>query len=212
MKNLIILISFSTLMVTAPAQVDRWTSCEDLEITKMQFDQTTGNDTLYVTVYNDCDSCIINAYTGILVMANDDTLATTRNVTGRPAPRNNSFFTYDLYPKNGKFDLLTSLKVEMYLVCDSIPFAPDVVLSSNEESIKDKKNVFLQSNNILISGPGLAIQDISVYSMSGQLVQRTSGIFSSEYQIKIGTTGVYLVSVTLSNNEVVNLKYYEPGF
>ncbi len=139
MKNLIVLILFSLLMVTAPAQVVHFPSCEDLTITKMQFDQTTDKDTLYVTVYNDCDTCNQAAYTGILVVANDDTLATTRTLISRPSPANNSFFTYNLYPKNGKFGLSTSLKVEMYLVCDSIPFAPDAILSIKEERIKEKK-------------------------------------------------------------------------
>jgi hypothetical protein len=57
MKNLIILVSFTLLMITAQAQVDYSTNCKYFEITKMQFNQTTGKDTLYVTVYNDCDSC-----------------------------------------------------------------------------------------------------------------------------------------------------------
>ncbi len=42
MKNLVILISFSLLMINAPAQVDYSTNCKYFEITKMQFDQTTG--------------------------------------------------------------------------------------------------------------------------------------------------------------------------
>jgi hypothetical protein len=83
MKYLIILISFLLLMGTAPAQVVHFLSCEDLEITKMQFDQTTGNDTLYITVYNDCDTCDQNVYSGVIVyrgevinsIAVEDTLA-----------------------------------------------------------------------------------------------------------------------------------------
>jgi hypothetical protein len=40
------------------------------------------------------------------------------------------------------------------------------------------------------------------------LVQKESGIFSSEFTLKPHKNGIYVISVTLSNNEVVNLKYY----
>jgi len=207
MKNLIILISFSLLMITAPAQVVHFPACEDLMVTKMQFDQTTGNDTLYVTVHNDCDTCDQNVYTGILVVINDDTLATTRTLSGEVSPTNNSSSTYSLYLKNGEFGLSTSLKVEMRSICDSIPFAPDVILSLKEERIKDKKKVFLQNNSILTSQPGQAIKDVSVYSLSGQLVKKETGIFSSNYVLMQNKPGIYIVSVKLTSNEVVNLKY-----
>ncbi len=69
--------------------------------------------------------------------------------------------------------------------------------------------MILQGNNIILSEPGQAIKDVSIYSLSGQLVQKTTGIFSSAYTLKPVKSGIYVVSVTLSNNEVVNLKYYE---
>ncbi len=93
-------------------------------------------------------------------------------------------------------------------VCDSIPLSPDIILGLKEESIKDIKKVFLQNNSILIAEPGRTIKDVSIYNLSGQLVQKKSGIFSSEYTLKPVKPGIYVVSVTLSNSEVENLKFY----
>jgi hypothetical protein len=68
--------------------------------------------------------------------------------------------------------------------------------------------VVLQGNSILIAEPGQAIKDVSIYSLSGQLVQKETEILSSNYTLKPVKHGIYVVSVTLSNGEVVNLKYY----
>ncbi|GAB1450633.1 hypothetical protein MASR2M47_06890 [Draconibacterium sp.] len=216
MKNLIILILFSVLTVSASAQPAYFPSCNDLEITKMQFDKTTGNDTLYVTVYNDCDTCNQAVYTGIIVYRGkfislsgvEDTLAIDINYGTEWTPENNSVRTYTAIVKK-HFDLKKDFKVGLLGVCDSIPLSPDVILGLKEESTKDKKKVLLKSNGILISMPGLAIQDVSVYSLSGQLVHKKSGIFSTEFTLKPQKPGIYVVSVTLSDNEVVNLNYYE---
>ncbi len=215
MKNLVILISFSLLMINAPAQVDYSTNCKYFEITKIQFDQTTGKDTLYVTVYNDCDSCVQNVYTGIIVYRGkfieistvEDTLAIDIKYSTELTPGNNAERTYTAIVKKD-FNLSQSFKVGLLGVCDSIPLSPNVILGLKEESIKDKKKVLLQNNNILIAEPGQTIKDVSIYSLAGQLVHKKSGIFSSEYTLKPMKPGIYVVSVTLSNSEVVNLKYY----
>lgn len=216
MKNLIILISFLLLIVTAPAQVVHFPSCEDLKVTKMQFDQTTGKDTLYVTVYNNCDTCDQAVYSGVIVyrgevinsIAVEDTLAIDKYNTSELTPDNNAERTYTAIVKKD-FDLsLKNFKVGLFSVCDSIPLSPDVILGLKEESIKGKKKVLLQSNSVLTSEPGQAIKDVSIYNLAGQLVQKKSGIFSSEYTLKPLKLGIYVVSVSLSNNEVVNLKYY----
>lgn len=215
MKNLVILISFSLLMINAPAQVDYSTNCKYFEITKIQFDQTTGKDTLYVTVYNDCDSCVQNVYTGIIVYRGkfieistvEDTLAIDIKYSTELTPGNNAERTYTAIVKKD-FNLSQSFKVGLLGVCDSIPLSPNVILGLKEESIKDKKKVLLQNNNILIAEPGQTIKDVSIYSLPGQLVHKKSGIFSSEYTLKPMKPGIYVVSVSLSNGEVVNLKYY----
>jgi hypothetical protein len=216
MKNLIILVSFTLLMITAQAQVDYSTNCKYFEITKMQFDQTTGKDTLYVTVYNDCDSCVQNVYTGIIVYRGEfisltvveDTLAIDRYWTSELTPENNAERTYTAIVKKD-FDLSQkNFKVGLLAACDSIPLSPDIILGLKEESIKGKKKVFLQNNNILIAEPGQTIKDVSIYSLAGQLLHNKSGIFSSEYTLKPMKPGIYVVSVSLSNGEVVNLKHY----
>jgi hypothetical protein len=215
MKNLIILISFILFIVSAAAQKVYSPACEYFEITKMQFDQTTGKDTLYVTVYNDCDTCGQSVYTGIIayrgefidVTTVEDTLAIDKYYTTETTPDNNTAKTYTAIVKKD-FALSEHFKVALIGVCDSIPFSPDIILGLKAESIKDKKKVILQSNSILMAEPGLAIKDVVIYDLSGRLVQKESGIFSSEYKLKPVKPGIYVVSVTLSNNEVVNLKYY----
>lgn len=217
MKNLIILISFLLLMVNAPAQVPHSPSCEDLKVTKMQFDKTTGNDTLYVSVYNDCDTCYQAVYTGVIVyrgevinsIAVEDTLAIDYYYTSERSPDNNTERTYTAIVKKD-FDLsLKNFKVGLFGVCDSIPLSPDVILGVNSIINKWNKNkVILQNNSILIAEPGQAIKDVSIYNLSGQLVQKETEIFSSNYTLKPVKPGIYVVSVTLSNGEVVNLKYY----
>ena len=216
MKNLIILISFSTLIVTAPAQVVYSPSCENLTITKMQFDQTTGKDTLYITVYNDCDTCIQAVYTGIIVyrgevinsIAVEDTLAIDYYYTSEFTPENNAERTYTAIVKKDFVLFQKNFKVGLVGVCDSIPLSPDIILSLKEERIKDIKKVFLQNNSILMAEPGRTIKDVSIYNLSGQLAQKKSGIFSSEYTLKPAKPGIYVVSVTLSNSEVEILKFY----
>lgn len=216
MKNLVILVSFSLLMINAPAQVDYSTNCKYFEITKMQFDQTTGKDTLYVTVYNDCDSCVQNVYTGIIVYRGkfidistvEDTLAIDIKYSTELTPENNAERTYTAVVKKD-FELSQkNFKVGLLAACDSIPLSPDIILGLKEESIKKEKKAFLQGNSILIAEPGQTIKDVSIYSLAGQLVHKKSGIFSSEYTLKPMKPGIYVVSVTLSNSEAVNLKYY----
>lgn len=207
---------FIFLKKKAFQQVTDFPSCEDLKVTKMLFDQTTGKDTLYVTIYNDCDTCVQVVYTGVIVyigevinsIAVEDTLAIDYYYTSERSPDNNTERTYTAIVKKD-FDLSQkNFKVGLLGVCDSIPLAPDVILGLKEESTKGKKKVFLQSNSILIAEPGQAIKDVSIYSLSGQLVQKKSGIFSSAYTLKPVKPGIYVVSVSLSNSEVVNLKYY----
>lgn len=74
-----------------------------------------------------------------------------------------------------------------------LPFASDIILGLKEKSIKDKKKVFLQSNRILVAESHQIIKDVSIYNMSGQLVQEKSGIFSSNYTLKLNDPGIYLV-------------------
>ncbi len=216
MKNLIILIVFIISITNVIGQTGYFPSCEDLKVTKMQFDQTTGKDTLYVTVYNDCDTCDQAVYSGVIVyrgevinsIAVEDTLAIDKYNTSELTPDNNTERTYTAIVKKD-FDLsLKNFKVGLFGVCDSIPLSPDVILGLKEESIKGKKKVFLQNNSVLTLEQGQAIKDVSIYSLSGQLVQKKSGIFSSTYTLKPVKPGIYVVSVTLSNSEVVNLKYY----
>lgn len=216
MKNLIILISFSLLMITAPAQVVHFPACEDLMVTKMQFDQTTGKDTLYVTVYNDCDTCDMAVYTGIIVYRGkfinisevENTLAIDKKYGTELTPDNNAERTYTAIVKKDFVLSQKNFKVGLLGVCDSIPFAPDIILGVNYGIDKgNKKKVLLQNNSILIAEPGQSIKDVSIYSLSGQLVQKKSGIFSSNYVLKQNKPGIYIVSVKLTSNEVVNLKY-----
>jgi hypothetical protein len=220
MKNLIILISFLLLMISVSAQVDYSTNCKYFEITKMQFDQTAGKDTLYVTVYNDCDTCGQSVYTGIIVYrgefisltAVEDTLAIDRYWTAERTPENNAERTYTAIVKKD-FDLsLKNFKVGLLGVCDSIPLSPDVILSIKEENIKEKQIVILQSNGVLTTEPGQAIKDISIYNLAGQLVQKRAGIFSSEYRLNALNPGMYLISVVLQNNEQVSLKYLKENY
>jgi hypothetical protein len=216
MKNLIILISFLLLMVTAPAQVVHFPSCEDLKVTKIQFDQTTGKDTLYVTVYNDCDTCNQAVYSGVIVyrgevinsIAVEDTLAIDKYNTSELTPDNNAERTYTAIVKKDFNLSLKNFKVGLFGVCDSIPLSPDVILGVNSIIDKgNKKKIILQNNSVLISEPGQTIKDVTIYSLAGQLVQKESGIFSSAYTLKPVKPGIYVVSVSLSNSEVVNLKY-----
>jgi hypothetical protein len=123
-------------------------------------------------------------------------------------PENNAERTYTAIVKKD-FDLSQkNFKVGLLGICDSIPLAPDIILGLKEESIKKEKKAFLQGNSILIAKPGQTIKDVSIYSLSGQLVHKKSGIFSSEYTLKPMKPGIYVVSVSLSNGEVVNLKHY----
>lgn len=214
MKNLIILILNLLLMITAPAQVVYSPTCEDLKVTKMQFDQTTDKDTLYVTVYNDCDTCNQAVYSGVIVYRGEvinsvgveDTLAIDYYYTSERTPENNSERTYTAIVKK-EFAFSENFKVGLLGVCELIPLSSDISLSLEEEKTKGFNKVILQ-NNILISGSGQTIKDVSVYNMSGQLMQKINEIFSSEYKLKPEKSGIYLVSVTLSNNEVVNLKSF----
>jgi hypothetical protein len=214
MKNLIILISFSLLMITAPAQVVYFPACEDLMVTKMQFDH--GKDTLYVTVYNDCDTCDMAVYTGIIVYRGEfidlstveDTLAIDKKWSTELTPDNNAERTYTVIVKKDFVLSQKNFKVGLLGICDSIPLAPDIIMGLNSGIDKEnKKKVFLQSNSILIAEPGQSIKDVSVYNLSGQLMKKDTGIFSSNYVLKQNKPGIYIVSVKLTSNEVVNLKY-----
>jgi cbb3-type cytochrome oxidase cytochrome c subunit len=67
MKNIIFLIVFITSITNVIGQPVYFPSCEDLKITEMRFDTTSEIDTMFITVYNDCDTCHQHVYTGLLV-------------------------------------------------------------------------------------------------------------------------------------------------
>lgn len=212
MKNLLILIAVSALAVNVSAQAVHFPSCDDLEVTNMQFDNTTGHDTLYVSVYNDCDTCDQMAYTGLIVVSEGDTLAMSRTRGNEQSPENNTSRTYALLTNNGKFDLhASSLKVAMYLVCDSIPISLDFVIGVNPDIKKNcegGRQVILSGSYISTAYQNVFIKEIAIYNGAfGRLVDRETGLSTSSYAIQLSKPGMYLISLVLSNGKKASLKY-----
>jgi len=95
------------------------------------------------------------------------------------------------------------------IICDSLDYSnANIVSTLNDIGVNKHEKVCIYNNQILLVDESKEINEVSVYNMSGQLVQKKSGIFSSAYTLKPVKPGIYVVSVTLSNGEEVNLKYY----
>jgi hypothetical protein len=153
MKNLIIsvviivycFLSFESLYAQNECWVKEFEN--KLQVNKMVFNIT--RDTLYVTIKNNCDSCVQKVYTGIIVyrgkvtnvVAFEDTLAIDKKWTTEATPDNNAERTYTAIVKKD-FNLSQSFKVGLFAICDSIPLSPDIILGLKKESINDKKKCF----------------------------------------------------------------------
>lgn len=191
-------------------------NCENLEVTDMEFDQTTGKDTLYVTVFNECDTCGRHGYNGLLITLHGDTLARTKylNDSDNPTPDNNSSWTYPLLTTNGRFELSDSLRV-FYAqgdICDSIPFASDIFLSINEtvNTSQEKNLVEVKGDRLSVVPPNLTIQDLAVYNVNGKLLLKKKNLQVTKEKLNLTGKGLYIINVTLSDNQQVSLKYMEP--
>jgi hypothetical protein len=207
-KNLIILIVFISSITNAIGQSGYFLSCENLKITEMRFDQTTQGDTLYITVYNDCDSCWQYVYTGLIVTQSEDTLALDLRYSSEWSPDNNTSRRYTLLTKNGKFDLTDPFKVGMLSACDSMYYSAEIILGLRHvtgDGGKDK--VIINNDKISVTDQSFVIKDLAIYNMSGVLVQIKKNLLSSGFEMKLPNTGMYIVSLVLSNNENIKMKY-----
>ena len=142
-----------------------------------------------------------------------DTLASTKTLTSKQSPENNTSRIYALLTKNGKFDLTaSSFKVEMYSVCDSIPISLDFIMGVTPDIKKNCEDsgdqVILSGNIVSTIDQNVFIREVAIYNGAfGRLVQRETGLSASTYDIHLEKPGMYLVSMVLSNNEKITLKY-----
>jgi hypothetical protein len=207
MKKYILFLVLYASILTISAQYELLT-CDDLEITEMRFDETTHSDTLYITVFNDCDSCGQYVYTGLIVKQSEDTLALDLLYTGEWSPDNNTSRRYTLLTKKGKFDLTNPFRVGMLGACDSISYSPDIVFGMrNVIGDGGKNKVKINNNKISVSDQSFTLKDLAIYNMSGVLVQKKKNLFNSSFEMKLPYSGMYIVSMVLSNNETVKMKY-----
>jgi hypothetical protein len=207
MKKYILFLVLYASILNASAQ-SKLLTCDDLEITEMGFDQTTQSDTLYITVFNDCDSCLRNVYTWLLVTQSEDTLAIDLEYPHEWSPENNTSRRYTLLTRNGKFDLTDPIKVGMYGVCDSMSYSSDIILGLRDVTHDGGKNkVIINNTKISVIDHDLVIKDLTIYSMSGALFQKKKNLLTSAFEMNLPRSGMYIVSLVLSNNETVKMKY-----
>jgi hypothetical protein len=174
----------------------------------MRFDTTSEIDTMFITVYNDCDTCHQYVYTGLLVTLMGDTLAINLRYSSQRSPDNNTSLRYTLLTRNGKFDLTKPFKVGMSNVCDSLFYSPDIILGLRDVTGDGGKNkVIINNNKISVIEQAVVIKDVAIYNMSGMLVQKKKNLLSSGFEMRLPNSGMYIVSLVLSNNETVKMKY-----
>ena len=207
----VIALFFLTAALKAQTQVE----CNCITINKIEY--LTNENTLKITFLNKCDQLLSLGYLDIFVIdsKNQDTLAKTNCSCVGPFNINKDI-TYSItnvtdFSKDIKFKiaLAYSSSNQVAIVCDSLDYSnAQIITTLNDIGINKHKKLSIHNNKILLIDESKEIKEVSIYNMSGQLVEKKSGIFSSEYTLNPVKPGIYLVSVTLSNNEVVNLKFY----
>ncbi len=206
MKSLIF-IYFLLLANNTIAQVVYFPSCEDLKVTEMIFNDS-GRDSLYITVFNDCDTCDTHIYTGLIVKAIEDTLAIDELMTSERTPENNSYRTYTLNVLKN-FELVDTFKIEMYLICDSVKFADGFSVGGIPENTIEHKTFTFRKNNLTLLDADTYIENVEIYNLNGTLIKQENKVMDRNYNIKIPGKGLFIIRAQLSNNQRINMKYVQ---
>lgn len=204
------LISLFFLTATLKAQDN--VACSCIVINNIEY--LTNENTLKITFFNKCDYPLSLGYLDIFVIdsKNQDTLAMTNCYCVGPFNINKDI-PYSIanvrdFSADKTFKIVLG-NFPQSIICDSLDYSnAQIITTLNDVGINKHEKLSMYNNQILLVDESKKINEVSVYNMSGQLVQKKSGIFSSAYTLKPLKPGIYVVSVTLSDGEVVNLKYY----
>lgn len=137
---LVFIFTISLIINKLDAQSWRFPDCMDLEVSEINF---INNDTLLVTVYNQCNSCIQHQYTSLTAYLNEDTIAVEDMIASKPSPANNDEYTYTLLIKK-PLQIINGLWFEMLFICDSLKHADNLVVNI-------PPNIILQEDRITIT-------------------------------------------------------------
>jgi len=98
-------------------------NCNQLEVVELSFLKSKTSlmlgDTLKILVSNECETCQVRPYSGLIAYMGTDTLAIDFVLGGTPTPDNGQSKEYFLKISR-LFDLEDITRLEMYLVCDSL--------------------------------------------------------------------------------------------
>jgi len=177
-KQIFLLLFIALIIISTKIYPQRHPDCSDLEVTHIEF-TNNNHDTLLVTIYNSCDSCVQHAYTGIIAYRKSDTLALTSPcLTCRLSPLNNDEQDYYVTTKTN-FEISEIDKIEMVYVCDSIPFSSTLNIDKN--NIRRLSTFKLHQNYPNPFNPETIIEfDIAylsdvkllIYNLNGQIIKR----------------------------------------
>ncbi|MGE5862765.1 MAG: T9SS type A sorting domain-containing protein [Nitrososphaerales archaeon] len=123
----------------------RFPDCNDLAVTKIEF-VDPQHDTLLISVYNECDSCVQHVYTGLIAYENDDTIAVDEFLSGRSSPPNNGQLNYTLITKK-YFEIEDIDRIQMaFGLCDSLHFSSLIDVDIDNWKIKNPSSFLLFQN------------------------------------------------------------------
>lgn len=204
-----IILAFNVLMLITgyklSAQNWRFPDCRDLEITDLKFND--NQDSIYVTVHNDCDTCVQHFYTGIKVYENEDTLASNQYSTNQRTPNNNSEFTYKVKVL-AQFSITSLVRLEMTSgICDSLSIS-NMVLGVNNVT-NDRVRFEIAPNPAddfveILNLKGDIILNIRIYDMNSKVVKWIEDDLN-ELSIQALPNGVYYI-VIQTEKDVISKK------
>lgn len=187
------------------AQGWRFPNCDDWEVTDITF--TNNQDSILVTVFNDCDTCYQYAYTGIRIYRNNDTLASNQYSFVEMSPDNNSALTYKvkvLIP----FSIGNTIRVQMTAgICDSIPI--NNTLLGMDWTKNDKSKLVITPNPTrefvkIVSQEAIHILNVTIYDMHAKPIKYIEGN-ESNISVRDLADGIYFI-VVQTEKDIISKK------
>lgn len=186
------------------AQSWRYPNCGDLEITKIEMPEP-GNNDLYITVFNHCDSCSQHQYTGLMAIRGLDTLATEEWLFSKPSPDNKMDYRYKLLV-DMPFEFSEDIRVEMVgQVCDSIAYFPDLISTVPSRRLGKLVQVYPNPTKDfikIIPAEGLDLSEIRLVDINGRTLKEWR-LLPEEVSLKQWPTGVYWFIITSNKGQMV---------
>ncbi len=197
MKNCfyIVTLFFITISIKVKAQTTTFPTCSDLEVINLAFNK--NQDSVAVTIFNNCLDCETHVYTGVIIHKDDDTLAANRFSNSSPNPPNKDALTYKIQVRK-PFNLGDIIRIQLTDgLCDSINISDEIV-GINEFDLEDVEiNIFPNPTHefVSISQPdNTKIINVSILNLHGETLRKIENNFSNVSIINLNK-GAYNLSI-----------------